>query len=450
MGGLEIVLLLAGGVLAVLSFVLPVEKEAVQEDARALAKDEIKTLVEQQMNDIRQHVADVVGEAVTYAVEKTERSLERLTNEKIMAINEYSDTVLAEIHKNHEEVVFLYDMLNNKHTGLKNMMSELTQTMQEAESAKQEAESLADSLEQAKQEAESLIGSLEQLEQKNRDMERAVIGNVSFRRLAPIGVEKIVEPREPADSPEQRMGLSAGQAVLNMPPMQRMQTVPDLLQPMPGLQQTVLDLQQPVPDVADVPPVQDMAAGSGLQQSVSDLKQPAQDMTAGQSMQPVSDLQQPVPDLQQSAQDMTAGQGMQPVPDQQPAQDMAAGSGMQPVPGLQQFMPNQQQPVMDVAHVPPVQNMQPVLEIPPIQTGNAGKTASTGSANGSYAGNIAGNPAAQSPLMDLQFMAGGAESNNNERILKLYQQGKSKVAIAKELGLGVGEVKLVIDLYKSL
>ncbi|MCM1111767.1 MAG: DUF6115 domain-containing protein [Muribaculum sp.] len=472
MGGLEIVLLLAGGILAVLSFVLPVEKEAVQEDARALAKDEIKTLVEQQMNDIRQHVADVVGEAVTYAVEKTERSLERLTNEKIMAINEYSDTVLAEIHKNHEEVVFLYDMLNNKHTGLKNMMSELTQTMQEAESAKQEAESLADSLEQAKQEAESLIDSLEQLEQKNRDMERAVIGNVSFRRLAPIGVEKIVEPREPADSPEQRMGLPVGQAVVNMPPVQSMQTVP-------GLQQTVLDLQQPVPDVADVPPVQDMAAGPGLQQSVSDLKQPAQDMTAGQSMQPVpglqqsvSDLQQFVPDQQQPAQDMAAGQRMQPVPNQQqPAQDMAAGSGMQPVPGLQQPVPDLQQtvlnlqqfvpglqqsmqdlqqPVMDVAHVPPVQNMQPVLEIPPIQTGNAGKTANAGSANGSYAGNIAGNPAAQSPLMDLQFMAGGAESNNNERILKLYQQGKSKVAIAKELGLGVGEVKLVIDLYKSL
>lgn len=39
--------------------------------------------------------------------------------------------------------------------------------------------------------------------------------------------------------------------------------------------------------------------------------------------------------------------------------------------------------------------------------------------------------------------------NNNERILELYSQGKSKVAIAKELGLGVGEVKLVIDLFKN-
>ncbi len=38
----------------------------------------------------------------------------------------------------------------------------------------------------------------------------------------------------------------------------------------------------------------------------------------------------------------------------------------------------------------------------------------------------------------------------NEQILTLHKQGKSTVAIAKELGLGVGEVKLVIDLYKNL
>ena len=39
--------------------------------------------------------------------------------------------------------------------------------------------------------------------------------------------------------------------------------------------------------------------------------------------------------------------------------------------------------------------------------------------------------------------------NNNEKILELFKQGKSTVAIARELGLGVGEVKLVIDLFKN-
>ena len=41
-------------------------------------------------------------------------------------------------------------------------------------------------------------------------------------------------------------------------------------------------------------------------------------------------------------------------------------------------------------------------------------------------------------------------NNSNEKILSLYRQGLSKVAIAKELGLGVGEVKLVIDLFQGI
>ena len=45
----------------------------------------------------------------------------------------------------------------------------------------------------------------------------------------------------------------------------------------------------------------------------------------------------------------------------------------------------------------------------------------------------------------------GAEtySNKNSEILELHRQGRSDVAIAQQLGLGVGEVKLVIDLFKG-
>ena len=40
-------------------------------------------------------------------------------------------------------------------------------------------------------------------------------------------------------------------------------------------------------------------------------------------------------------------------------------------------------------------------------------------------------------------------ANSNEQILQLYQKGLDQVAIAKKLGLGVGEVKFVIDLFDS-
>ena len=45
---------------------------------------------------------------------------------------------------------------------------------------------------------------------------------------------------------------------------------------------------------------------------------------------------------------------------------------------------------------------------------------------------------------------GNTDRNSNEAILKLHKEGKSNMAIARELGLGVGEVKLVIDLFKGM
>ena len=39
--------------------------------------------------------------------------------------------------------------------------------------------------------------------------------------------------------------------------------------------------------------------------------------------------------------------------------------------------------------------------------------------------------------------------SKNEAILRLYEQGLSDVEIAKELSMGIGEVKLVKDLFKG-
>ena len=152
MGLLEVILLLGGVALAVITFVVPAAKEELPKETKKLAKDEIRTIVGQEMDTIRNHVDDVVDESIEYAVEKTERSLERLTNEKIMAVNEYSDTVLREIHKNHEEAMFLYDMLNAKHTNIKNTVSEVNRTVKEAAERKQEAEAETDAFRQLKPE----------------------------------------------------------------------------------------------------------------------------------------------------------------------------------------------------------------------------------------------------------------------------------------------------------
>lgn len=133
MGILEVILLIAGIVIFIVSFLLPSGKAESGINKEA-AKEEIKVLVEEEMQTVRGQMQDRLEETSEDAVEKAERSLERLTNEKIMAVNEYSDTVIQQIHKDHEEAMFLYDMLNSKHANIKDTISQMDKAVKAAES----------------------------------------------------------------------------------------------------------------------------------------------------------------------------------------------------------------------------------------------------------------------------------------------------------------------------
>ena len=141
MGTLEVVLLILGAVIFIISFLIPdrtgnhdtIDKTSMETQWKELAKEEIK--------EIKSKIEDIADETVQYAVEKSERALERISNEKIMAVSEYSDTVLDDIHKNHKEVLFLYDMLNAKQEDIKNTAKEVNLTQQEV---KQTAKAIED------------------------------------------------------------------------------------------------------------------------------------------------------------------------------------------------------------------------------------------------------------------------------------------------------------------
>lgn len=132
MGILEVVLLIAGIMIFIGSFLLPSGKTEESGINKEAEKEEIRGLLEE-LQKVRSQMQNRMEETSEDAVEKAERSLERLTNEKIMAINEYSDTVLQEIHKNHEEAMFLYDMLNSKHANIKDTVSKMDKAVKAAE-----------------------------------------------------------------------------------------------------------------------------------------------------------------------------------------------------------------------------------------------------------------------------------------------------------------------------
>lgn len=76
--------------------------------------------MEQQLKDYEQKVEDIASDAEV----QTEEKLQSLSNESILGISEYSDQVLDKIEKNHAEVVFLYNMLNEKQDELKEIISD--------------------------------------------------------------------------------------------------------------------------------------------------------------------------------------------------------------------------------------------------------------------------------------------------------------------------------------
>ncbi|MBQ6887515.1 MAG: hypothetical protein IJN54_08400 [Lachnospiraceae bacterium] len=137
MGILEIILLIIGGAVFILSFILPKNKEEMDAETRKFTKEQIRSLLEREITIVQSKIEDTVAEAIEESASKTERTLEKMTNEKIMAINEYADTVLEDINKNHKEVLFLYDMLNDKHATIKSAVTEVEKTVGEvAQTAK--------------------------------------------------------------------------------------------------------------------------------------------------------------------------------------------------------------------------------------------------------------------------------------------------------------------------
>lgn len=161
MSVVEIVLILVGAVIFLLGYFLPPRKKDMDEEVQLISEDEVRKLIDKETEGVQTRLSDIVDETIQCAVDKTERAMEKVSNEKIMAVNEYSDTVLEEINKNHKEVVFLYDMLNDKHDTLVNTVNEAAKNAEEIKQTVKDAEVTAQEttqkLETVREAAESAV-----------------------------------------------------------------------------------------------------------------------------------------------------------------------------------------------------------------------------------------------------------------------------------------------------
>ena len=138
MTAFEVVLLLCGIICVAVSFIMGDSKKKNTDD-----KDYDANLTEEQKEDIRRQVTDIIDEEMLNASEKTEVSLDKISNTKILEMNEYADNILGEINRNHNEAVFLYDMLNDKAKEVKSTVKDVNVTKKQVEKIQAEVTSAA-------------------------------------------------------------------------------------------------------------------------------------------------------------------------------------------------------------------------------------------------------------------------------------------------------------------
>jgi len=147
MTALEIVLVITGLILFIGSFFISEKITASSEQLKAaIDVNEVKKLIQTQINGMNEEIETAVNQIVEDSTSNVQRSMEKLSNEKIMAINEYSDTVMDAINKNHNEVMFLYGMLNDKNKEIRETADLITKANKGITKKLEEGRSITDKM----------------------------------------------------------------------------------------------------------------------------------------------------------------------------------------------------------------------------------------------------------------------------------------------------------------
>lgn len=316
MAAVEIVLLVCGIVCIVASFIFDFG-DRVKDEEQLTA-----TLTAEQKDKIKEQIIGLIDEELENLNEKTEASLDKISNTKILELNEYAESILGQINRNHNETVFLYDMLNEKAKEVKN-------TVRDVNVAKQQIESM--------QRIGQTAGSNDEAEQNDGNS----AGKTGTHEIKDAARERLAELVRKSNEKSRKTAVKSNQA-------------------------------------------------EELDKLVSEDTS-EQNKTESESVEAAD-----------------AAQTVQP----------------------------------EAADTAETDNSEKMTKPAAARTTTARKTTRKSADKSKDAKPVA----AEAANMNIQFDKG---ANNNDKILQLYNMGLTNKEIAKQLNLGVGEVKLVIDLYNG-
>ena len=145
-------------------------------------KREIKTYVDQIMEEKSEDV-----------IVKTDDYLSKVSNEKIMAVNDFSEQILAKIDANHKEVVFLYDMLNQKEDDIKQTVKQFDKERKQMTEVVEDVIKLTQQIQTAAKTVETTEPEVKQeraVAEPKKLMENDEDGQLEFVETFPIDRQK--------------------------------------------------------------------------------------------------------------------------------------------------------------------------------------------------------------------------------------------------------------------
>ena len=126
MSGLAIGLLVIGALFFVGSFFLQEKlSSSDMDEIKGLGEKEMKAILEANMDQANQRLETMLTEKLDEKMNELEVRSDKEVNDKILSIGEFSDTVFDSMKKTHEEIMFLYQMLNDKQEKLTEMTTSI-------------------------------------------------------------------------------------------------------------------------------------------------------------------------------------------------------------------------------------------------------------------------------------------------------------------------------------
>ncbi len=122
MTGLEICLVIIGLICVACSFLFSEHLMAQDMKEEMIGGVNVASVTEE---IVKREVEAEVANVIDGKIEEMEVKIDKLTTEKIMAMGEYSNDIQEKINQNHDEVMFLYNMLNDKEEVLKNTIRDI-------------------------------------------------------------------------------------------------------------------------------------------------------------------------------------------------------------------------------------------------------------------------------------------------------------------------------------